>query len=293
MRGLNPDHLQALADVVELGSFSAAAVRRNLTQPAVSLQVRQLEKRLGVRLIERVGRRAQPTAAGQDLLSHIRDIDGAVSRALEAMAAYTSGVRGRVRLGTGATACIYLLPPLLRDLRHRFPGLEIMVTTGNTAPILRALEDNTLDVALATLPVPGAIFQVTPVVEDEQVAVFPADGPRPPKAVTPAALAAWPLVHYEPGGNSRQIIDQWFERGGVPVKPVMELGSIEAIKVVVEAGLGCAVMPSAAVKSRPARQGLVVRSLSPPLHRKLGIVLRRDKPLGRPLREVVRALSRL
>jgi DNA-binding transcriptional LysR family regulator len=292
VRALNPDHLRAFADVVELGSFSAAAERRSLTQPAVSQQVRQLEKRFGVRLLERVGRRAQPTAAGRELLRHIAEIDGAVARAAEAMAVHRGGVIGRVRLGTGATACIYLLPPILRDLRHRFPDLQIVVSTGNTAPILKALEDNTLDIALATLPVPEAVFDVTPVFDDEQVAVFSAEA-KPPRAITPATLAAWPLVLYEPGGHTRRVIDGWFERGGMPLKPVMELGSIEAIKELVAAGLGCAILPALAVRMTAAQRGLIVRRLSPPLHRKLGIVLRRDKPLGRALREVMRALTRL
>src|SRR5271163_1175467 len=117
MRRLNLDQLEAFAAVVELGSFSAAAARLNLTQPAVSFQIRQLEQRLGLRLVERVGRRVQPTAAGLDLLPHIRRIDEAVAGAVAAMAHRASGVTGRVRLGTGATACIYLLPRLLSDLR--------------------------------------------------------------------------------------------------------------------------------------------------------------------------------
>ena len=75
MRGLNLDQLHTFVEVIERGSFSAAADRLDLTQPAVSLQVRQLEKRLGVRLIERVGRRAQPTPAGAELLAHARKIE--------------------------------------------------------------------------------------------------------------------------------------------------------------------------------------------------------------------------
>src|SRR5205807_3345447 len=126
MRRLSLDHLQTLSDVVELGSFSAAARRLNLTQPAVSLQIKQLEGRLGVRLIERIGRRAHPTAAGRDLLDHVKRVRAAVAGALDAMACHREGGISRVRLGTGATACIYLLPPVLRELRGRFPSLEIV-----------------------------------------------------------------------------------------------------------------------------------------------------------------------
>src|SRR5271156_1820858 len=106
MRALNLDQLAAFAAVVELGSFSAAAARLNLTQPAISFQIRQLERRLGLRLVERIGRRARPTAAGLDLLPHIRQIDAAVAGAIKAMTYHTQGIAGRVRLGTGATACI-------------------------------------------------------------------------------------------------------------------------------------------------------------------------------------------
>src|SRR5438445_54739 len=114
MNNLNLDHLKAFADVVELGSFSAAAERLNLTQPAVSLQVRQLERRFGTLLVERVGRRTRPTAAGADLLLHVAQIDAAVQAALEAVARHDGKVMGKVRIGTGATACIFLLPPVLK-----------------------------------------------------------------------------------------------------------------------------------------------------------------------------------
>src|SRR5262247_1949089 len=106
MRGLNLDHVHAFVEVVRLGTFSAAAERLALTQPAVSLQVGQLEKRLGVRLVERLGRRATPTAAGQELLDHAARIDGAVAQAFEALAPHARGEAGRLRLGTGGTASI-------------------------------------------------------------------------------------------------------------------------------------------------------------------------------------------
>ncbi len=173
MRGLNLDQLHTFASVIELGGFSAAAQRLNLTQPAVSLQIRQLERRLGVRLVERVGRRATATAAGQDLLDHVRRIEAAVAGAVDAMAYHATGTVGRVRLGTGGTACIYLLPPILRDLRRRYPTLEIVVSTGNTADMLKAIEANSIDVGLVTLPAAGRMLQVTPVLDDEFVAIFP------------------------------------------------------------------------------------------------------------------------
>ncbi len=293
MRGLNLDHLHAFADVAELGSFSAAAERLGLTQPAVSLRIRQLERRLGVRLLERTGRRSSPTAAGLVLLDHVRRIDAAVTGALDAVAEQASGVAGRVRLGTGATVCTYLLPPLLRALKSRFPSLEIVVATGNTAEILRLLEENSLDVAFATLPIPGSGFAVTPVMDDEFMAIFPPDQPPPTGDVTAEVLAGRPVVLYEPGANTRRIVDDWAARRDLTLRPIMQLGSVEAIKEIVAAGLGCGVLPGLAVRADRTGPGLIVRPLSPALVRKLAIVLRHDKPLSRGLRAVVDALRGL
>jgi DNA-binding transcriptional LysR family regulator len=288
MKGISLDQLQTFAEVVEFGSFSAAAERAGITQPAVSLQIRQLERQLGVRLIERVGRRAQATPAGQDLLVHARRIREEVATALAAIAPHRSGALGRVRIGTGATACIYLLPPILRKLRERMPGLEITVRAVNTPDILKLLEDNALDLALVTLPASGRSFEITKIYEEELVAVFPAHEPPPNEPITPRFLAEKPLILYETGGNSRRVVDQWFLRGGHTSKPVMELGNVEAIKELVGAGLGWSVLPRLAV-SRPEPH-ISAEPLAPRLSRSLGVVLRRDKHLGRGLREVLSAL---
>ncbi len=293
MRGLKLDQLQTFAQVIALGSFSAAAERLRLSQPAVSLQVRELEKRLGVRLIERVGRRATPTAAGAELLGHARLIGETVEAALAGMAGHASGALGRVRIGTGATACIYLLPPVLRDLRRRLPGLEITVRTGNTAEILRALEENSLDIGLVTLPAPGRLFEVTPLLDDPFVAVAEADDGHLPATVAPADLAKLLLLLYEAGGHTRRIVDAWFAKAGIVPAPIMDLGSVEAIKELVGAGLGCAVLPEIALRGRGKRLPLVARPLAPKLHRKLVLVLRRDKILTKGLRESLAALRRL
>lgn len=293
MRGINLDHLRTFGDVAELGSFSAAAERLGMTQPAVSLQIRQLEQRLGVRLLERSGRRSSPTAAGLVMLEHARRIDAVVGGALDALAEHATGVAGRIRLGTGATACTYLLPGLLRGLKSRHPSLEIVVSTGNTAEMLRLLEENRLDVAFATLPIPGRGFAVTPVLDDEFMAIFPPDQDGVPDAVTPEMLTGRPVVLYEPGANTRRIVDDWAARRDLTIRPVMQLGSVEAIKEIVAAGLGCGVLPGMALRGDRTPPGLVVRPLDPPLVRKLAVVLRPDKTLNRGLRAVVEALQGL
>lgn len=293
MRGLNLDHVRAFTEVARLGTFSAAAEQLNLTQPAVSQQIAQLEKRLGVALVERLGRRATPTAAGLELLDHAARIDSAVTAALEQLAHYRSGEVGRVRLGTGATAAIFRLPQMLRRLRQRLPSLEITIATGNTSDVVRAVQDNALDVALVTLPAGGRNLEVTPVLDDEFVAVTSREGVKLPARVTPDVMARLPVIMFEPGGQTRLVTDQWFFQGGVELRPSMSLGSVEAIKRLVGVGLGCAILPAVALREPGDRAHLVVRRLSPRLYRKLAIVVRRDKVLQRGLRETVKALREL
>jgi len=286
---LDLEHLQAFADVIELGSFSAAAERRGLTQPAVSLRIRQLERRLGARLIERVGRRATPTAAGAELLAHAARIAAQVDAAVQAVQAHTAGVAGRVALGTGATACAHLLPAVLADLRKRFPALDVVVRTGNTSDVLRALEENRLDIGLVTLPARGRMFHITPVLRDEFVAI----AARPlRRRLTPDVLAGMPLVLFEPGAQTRRLVDDWFARAGVAARPFMELGSTEAIREIAGAGVGCGILPAMAVPAAAAR-GLALQPLAPRLWRELAVVVRRDKPLGRGLAQVADALLAL
>ncbi len=285
---MNLEQLRSFAAVAELGSFSAAAERAGLTQPAISLQIRQLERSLGVRLIERIGRKAQPTLAGEDLLAHAALIEKQVSDAREAMAPHRSGLAGRIRIGSGATACIYLLPGVIARLKERIPGLEVTVRTGNTPEILRDLEANRLDLAIVTLPAPGRAFEVEKIAEDELVAVASAREANAPDALDADFLRNRTLLLYE-GGHTRKAIDEWFRAVGQPVKPAMEFGSVEAIKELVASELGWAILPRLSVRQPEDASRFTIRSLSPRLDRSLGMVVRRDKHLSRPLREAMQA----
>lgn len=286
------DQLRIFSDVVASGSISATAARHNVSQPAVSFQVKQLEKRLGVRLLERIGRKVMPTAAGIELVEHVGRIKREIDAALDAMERRATGKFGRVRLGTGATACIFLLPPILRDLRERFPDLDMSIATGNTLQIVKAVEENDLDIALVTLPAYGRMLSVETILQDEFLVVAP-PGTKLPASVTPSCLKSLPLIHFEASGNSRRLVDQWLVENELESQSVMSLDSIEAIKKLVEAGLGYAILPGMALPPAHEASAFVVRPLEPKLHRELAIVIRKDKILHRGLREVLVALKGL
>jgi len=125
------------------------------------------------------------------------------------------------------------------------------------------------------------------------VAILPAGSLGLPAVMTPADFAERPVVLHQPGASTRRIVDGWFLRAGMPKKPVMELGNVEAIKKIVSAGLGCSILPRMAVAEREERPQLDVRPLEPRLDYRLGVALRNDKPLDRGLREVMTTLTAL
>src|SRR3954462_12478059 len=145
MRSLNNDQLRALIEGAGSGSFSVAARRLNLTQPAVSLQIRELEKRWGVQLLERFGKQAHPTAPGRDLIEHARRILRDCEAAEETMRHFRDGWLGRVRIGTTLTALMYHLPPILRRLRIEHPTIELAVTNMTTRDAISEIHHNSID----------------------------------------------------------------------------------------------------------------------------------------------------
>lgn len=293
MMTLNLGNLATFRLVVQRGSFSAAADVLGLSQPAVSLQVRQLEQFLQTRLLERTGRGIKATAAGIALLAHSEQIELAVGAAVQSVSEFNREISGSVTLGSGATACIHLLPPLLQKLHHEHPLLTVRVTVGNTLEVVRAIEENRLDLGLCTLPANGRSLAVMPVLEEEFVCIFSDGQDELLWSLTPEILQSLPLIAFESGSGTRDLIDGWFLADGRAVAPVMQLGSIEAIKRMVRAGLGFSIVPRMAVEHPQDRIGLNVQSLTPLLHRQLGIIMRQDKIISKGIAEILRLLQKL
>jgi len=289
MRSLNPDQLRTLVEVVEHGSFSAAARRLHLSQPAISLQVRELESRLGVKLVERIGKRAFASPAGAELIEHAKRIGAASEQAVAAMRRYKDGWMGRVRLGAGATALTYSLPPVLRTLREKYPAIELIVSTGSTTGVVERILYNRVDIGLVTLPADEKMLLVKPVLDDELVAILPPGERGAGLPIAAKEIARYPMImEFRRAGTARLVWD-WFAAQEQPIRPAMEIDSIEAITQCVSSGLGAAIVPRVAVASAD----VVVRPLRPRLKRTLGVIQRSDKPDEPALRHVREALMGL
>jgi DNA-binding transcriptional LysR family regulator len=293
MRSLNPDQLRALAAVVETRSFSAAARKLHLTQPAVSLQIKALEDRFGVRLVERLGKQAHATAAGEELVAAaarlFRESDDIELR----MRRYREGWMGGVTIGTISTVFTYDLPPLLRALRRRHPKIELQVTSLPTPESVERILDNRLDIAIITLPIDTHRLRVTPLRDETMLAIFPAGASAVPDVVSPSFVATQPLLMEHDRAAGHLLVRGWLERGKTRPNIPMQLGSIEALKSAVAAELGMAIIPDAAVARN--HDDLVVRPLDPPLPSPIALIEHAGKqttPALAIVREALLALRR-
>jgi len=296
LRSLNLDQLHSFVEVVQLCSFTAAARRLGLSQPAVSLQIRQLEARCGLQLVERVGKTVLPTPAGRDLIAHAERIRAEAERALEAMQVHKDGGAARLRIGTGPTILAFLLPPVLLDLRERCPSLELAITTGTVAHVVDQLLSNAVDLGFAALPLEESELLVTPVRTDEMMAMLPAGEADIPDVITPADVARRTLIGEFWLADRPRLCRAWMQAGGFPARPALVLDSMEARIAAVAAGLGMGFMPKPAGSDGPSLEGTVLRPLDPPLIRTLGLVQlrgRRDDPALLAVREAILRLGNL
>jgi DNA-binding transcriptional LysR family regulator len=290
MEGIKFRHLQVFAFAAETESLTAAARELGVSQPAVSQSLRELEALIGARLLERSGRRMRVTSAGKAFLGPVRRALAAVRDGVAATSDYRAGQIVPLRVGMGATACIYLIPSVLSLVRSAMPQLRVAISIGNTSDIVRNIESGELDIGLVTLPVPTSPALTSRVVlRDPLLALIPTDMALLGDAVTASQLSSLPLILYDADGNTRLATDNWFRKASVVPAPVMELGSVEAIKVLVASGLGAAVLPGMALAADVP--GAVRKRLRPAAHRSLGVVLRRDRTLDRGLRLFISKLE--
>lgn len=269
--------IESFLRVAELGSITRAAETLCLTQPAVTQQVRALERELGAPLFDRTGRGMALTAAGESFLVAAR-------RSLELLAegrllvqSLEAGEGGRLQIGAGVTTCIFRLPPVLRLFRERRPQVEVVVRTGRSQEIAAQVQERRLDLGLVTSDIAHPDLHAERLFEEEIVLVTPAGG-----AEVERRLEAAPLILYPPGSGFREYLDRVFAEAGIRVRVIMETDSVEAIKGFVEVGLGMSFLPEAAVREE-VTAGRLTRAGAPglpPLRRSTSVLHRRDRHLS-------------
>jgi molybdate transport repressor ModE-like protein len=273
--------LRIFEAVARLGSISRAAAEVHLTQPAVSMQVKQLEDLLGLQLLEQVGKRMCLTDAGRELHAHAGLIVAQIADLGAAMEQYRGLERGFIRLSVLSTAN-YFLPRLIALFAERHAGVRITLQVANRESVLAALADNRTDLAITGQP-PETADLTSQYFMDNPLVVIAA--PSHPlvrlDSIRLTQLESETLVLREPGSGTRATVERYFTASGLAYRPGCEFSTNEAIKQAVQAGLGLGIVPVQTIELELETERLVVLPVEGfPLIRQWYIVHRNDKRLS-------------
>jgi DNA-binding transcriptional LysR family regulator len=277
MREISLDRLRTLVAIADHGSFAAAAQRLHLAPPTVSLHIAELESRIGAPLLSRARGNVRPSAVGEMLVERARRLLAEVESTLDDVSRQVQGLAGRVRLGASTGAVAHLLPQAVERLRRHHPDIDVQIAVLTSRETLARLAQGRLDVGLVALPqAPVAGLAIRPWRRDPVMAFLPADWKSPPR-VTPAWLARQPLILNDASTRLSRLTSEWFSLAGYRPAPRIELNYNDAIKSLVAAGYGAALLPHEAGARQPDER-IAMRPLRPAVWRELGIAHRAGQP---------------
>ncbi|GIX21451.1 MAG: LysR family transcriptional regulator [Gammaproteobacteria bacterium] len=236
--------LKVFLTVARSGSFSRAAERLHLTQPAVSKRIAALESELGLRLFDRLGRRVLPTEAGAALIDAAGGVFAAVEEARRRVETLREGVGGRLALATSHHVGLHRLPALLRRFIRRHPQVELALRFLDSETACRAVAAGDCELAVVTLPEPPAPpFETVPLWRDPLVVVAAPDHPLATHPEPLAELERHGAVFPETGTYTRGLIDQALAAQGLQVPVKLESNYLETIRMLVAIGFGWSILP--------------------------------------------------
>lgn len=279
-------HLRYFDALAQHGHFGRAADACAISQPALSLQMKELEDLLGAPLIERGARRIRLTALGEAFATRARDILRQVEELDDLARASFSPLTGRLRIGVIPTIAPYLLPAVIKALAGRFPGLDLRPREAVTRRLVDDLLDGRLDTAIVALPVSEPTLEETPLFDEEFVLVRPrsdADKPVP----NPDSLREMRLLLLEEGHCFREQALSFCNLSASVPRDLMEGSTLATLVQMVGAGIGVTLIPemAVAIETRSAAVS-VARLAAPRPTRSIGMIWRRSNPLSDQLRHV-------
>jgi DNA-binding transcriptional LysR family regulator len=250
-----------------------------VAQSAISRKIRLLEDELGQKLFKRVNKRIFLTPAGEVMRRYSHQIFQDLRNAALEVSDIAQWNKGVIRIGSGMTACMYLLPPVIEKFQARYPKLEVRVVTGTSETLIPQICNSALDVGILTLPVKSPDLDVIPFTTEELVIVA---SPRhrvlaKKRNVAAEELKGYPMILFNPGTATRQLIDDYFARIGLEPRIVMVSENVATIKPLVRINLGISLLPLPAVAVEARRGELhYLRIRGERLTRDIGLVTHKD-----------------
>ena len=273
--------LQVFHTVARLLSFTKAAESLHMTQPAVTFQVRQLEEYFNTRLFDRTHNRISLTEAGERVYGYADKIFALYAEMENSVRDLTGEVSGVLLLGASTTIAEYMLPALLGDFKAKYPEVSIRLQVANTDGIVSMVENNVIDLGVVEAPVSNKNLVVENCRMDRMVLIVPPAHPLAKnKSVPITELLNYPYICREEGSGTREVMLEAMTIAGASAQEmniVMELGSPEAVKGAVEAGMGVSILSRATIDKELRLGSLVAVELESPVERPFSFVHQKQK----------------
>jgi DNA-binding transcriptional LysR family regulator len=285
--------LEILQAIAETGSFTACGRKLHVSQSAISRQILLLEEELGEPLFLRIGRQVRMTPAAESLVQLGQRVFLDVRETVGTIIDHTGALRGTLRLSGGMTVCLYVFPPLLKQLRRVHPQLDVRLTVATAGRSVQEIRGGRVDAGLLTLPVEEADLVTVPVLREELLLVTPPTHPLAKRRrVVPSDLAGLPFILFEMGSGTRKVIDGFFASEKLEPTVVMDTENVEIIKAMVKTGLGVGIVPYQAVAREVlAGQLFCARIEGHELVRETGWVYARANRVPRMIHELLESFQ--
>jgi DNA-binding transcriptional LysR family regulator len=273
--------LQVFYTVARVLSFTKASEALHMTQPAVTFQIRALEDYFNTKLFDRARNKISLTKTGEEVFAYAEQILGLYKEMDNRVRNLTSHSTGVLVIGASMTIGEHKIPRLLGEFQRKFPDVRVRLKVANTINIVHMVETNEVDVGIVEAPVSNKNMVVRACWCDQLMVICPPDHElAAAKSVEPEQLKNYPLISREEGSGTRSVIAGYVEQQGLELGDLqisMELGSPEAIKSAVKAGLGISVISEASLTKELKLESLRAIPLHPPLKRPLSIVYQRQQ----------------
>jgi DNA-binding transcriptional LysR family regulator len=281
-------------DLAESGSFSRAAITNGITQSAVSQQIRGLEQRFQVSLIERGGRGFALTAEGEAFLGASREIVDVYEHLDDRLKSLSNTVEGHLRVGVIYSIGLHELPPYIKAFKQAHPAVEVQVEYRRSWELYGAVMEGEVDIGLVCYPAKKKGLQILPFLNDRLVMIC---HPRHPlagrKTICLRDLEGERFISFEPDQPTRKVIDKALRDQGVHIRHAIEFDNVETVKRAVEIENGISIVPACTVRQEVENGALAaVEIANPNMWRPLGVLLKRDRSRSPAMREFLALLQR-
>ncbi len=232
--------LEMFKAVADLGGFTRAGEKLHVSHSAIIRQIKLLEEELHSPLFVRANKRVSLTEAGKVFLTCVVPIFDQLQKATQSVTQLSEGDRRHLHVGTGTTMLNFFLPPILESFKRRYPTVPLLIKTAHTDVIIEDMKSRTLDLAVATLPLPneGREFSLRPLYREELVAVVGHGHPLArKKIVLPEELNKFPLIVFSKGSSTRRLLDRYFQELDITPLIQLELENDEAVERAITAGI--------------------------------------------------------